>query len=101
MTTDTRNTTKGYTEQLSDFESQLRHTLDDQSLQQDVFRAIRELLQSHQQSESDIRQILKDRYESGQLRRETMLVVQQMLDRVNSMRRCRTRRRNRSTAGQR
>ena len=82
MTTDTRNTTKGYTEQLSDFESQLRHTLDDQSLQQDVFRAIRELLQSHQQSESDIRQILKDRYESGQLRRETMLVVQQMLDRV-------------------
>lgn len=82
MTTDTRNTAKGYTEQLSDFESQLRHTLDDQSLQQDVLRAIRELLQSHQQSESDIRQILKQRYESGQLRRETMLVVQQMLDRV-------------------
>ena len=83
MTTETRNTAKGYTEQLSDFESQLRHTLDDKSLQQGVFRAIRELLQSHQQSESDIRQILKDRYESGQLRKETMLVVQQMLDRVS------------------
>ena len=82
MTTETRKTAKGYTEQLSDFESQLRHTLDDQSLQQGVFRAIRDLLQSHQQSESDIRQILNDRYESGQLRKETMLVVQQMLDRV-------------------
>ena len=83
MSTDSQNQDKGYTDQLSDFESQLRHTLDDQSLQQDVFRAIRELLQTHKQSESDIREILRQRFESGQLREETLRTVQNMLERVS------------------
>ncbi|MEM9404144.1 MAG: hypothetical protein AAGA44_16875, partial [Pseudomonadota bacterium] len=82
MSTQRRKKEKDYTDQLSDFESQLRHTLDDQSLQQDVFRAIRDLMQTHKQSESDIREILRQRYASGQLREETLRTVQQMLERV-------------------
>ncbi len=83
MSTESRNKDKGYTDQLSEFESQLRHTLDDQSLQRDVFRAIRELLQTHKQSESDIREILRQRFESGQLREETLHIVQKMLARAS------------------
>jgi len=73
-----------YSEQLSDFESQLRHTLDDESLQQDVLRAIRELLTESRDSEDDIRRILRNRSEAGEIRDKTRRVVERMLDRVVS-----------------
>lgn len=73
-----------YSDRLLDFESQLKHTMDDESLLQDVFRAIRSLLKNHRESESDIRKILHDRFEGGQLREETFQVVQRMLDNIVS-----------------
>lgn len=84
MSSENDSSEQTYSDQLLDFESQLRHTMDDESLLQDVFRAIRELLKDHQESESDIRKILHDRFETGQLREETFQVVQRMLDRIVS-----------------
>lgn len=73
-----------YSDQLTDFESTLRHTMDDESLLQDVFQAIRALLKDHRDSETDIRKILNDRFEAGHLREETYRVVQRMLDNIVS-----------------
>ena len=82
MSSDKDSAERTYSDQLVDFESQLRHTMDDESLLQDVFRAIRELLKDHRESEADIRKILHDRFETGQLREETFQVVQRMLDNI-------------------
>lgn len=82
MSSEEESLEQTYSDQLVDFESQLRHTMDDESLLQDVFRAIRELLKDHGESESDIRRILHDRFEAGQLREETFQVVQRMLDNI-------------------
>ncbi len=84
MSSENDSTEQAYSDQLSDFESQLRYTMDDESLLQDVFRAIRGLLKDHKESEADIRKILHDRFEAGQLREETFQVVQRMLDRIVS-----------------
>lgn len=73
-----------YSDQLTDFESTLRHTMDDESLLQDVFQAIRSLLKDHRDSETDIRKILNERFEAGHLREETYRVVQRMLDNIVS-----------------
>ncbi|MDX1480443.1 MAG: protein kinase [Woeseiaceae bacterium] len=84
MSSDSKRSSEEYSEQLSRFESQLRHTMDDASLQQDVFKAIRELVRDHQESEADIRRVLRARYESGQIREDTLHVVERMLDKVAS-----------------
>ena len=84
MSSENDSLAQTYSDQLQDFESQLRHTMDDESLLQDVFRAIRELLKDRQESEADIRRILHDRFEGGQLREETFQVVQRMLDNIVS-----------------
>ena len=84
MSSEKESLEQTYSDQLVDLESQLKHTMDDESLLQDVFRAIRELLKDHRESESDIRRILHDRFEAGQLREETFQVVQRMLDNVVS-----------------
>lgn len=84
MSTDQKSSRDEYSEQLSDFEAQLRYTLDDDDLQKEVFRAIRELLWEHRESEADIRRILIDRFEAGLIRDDTLKVVQEMLDRLVS-----------------
>lgn len=82
MSSDDNSLPRPYAERLTDFESRLRSTMDDRSLQQDVYRVIRSLLSDHQDSESDIRKILLARFESGQLREETFRLVQGMLNRI-------------------
>ena len=84
MTSETNNTEKAYSDQLSEFEGQLKQTMDDASLLQDVHRAIRELLKEHRNSEADIRNILLTRFESGTLRQESFQLVRTMLDRIVS-----------------
>lgn len=84
MTAEKNNLDQSYSDQLSDFEGQLKQTMDDESLLQDVHRAIRNLLKEHRESEADIRQILSDRFESGTLRQESFQLVQRMLERVIS-----------------
>lgn len=84
MTSRPDNSEQSYSEQLSDFEGQLKQTMDDASLLQDVHRTIRELLAEHQGSEADIRNILLTRLESGALRQESFQLVRTMLDRIVS-----------------
>jgi len=82
MTSPPDNSEQSYSEQLADFEGQLKQTMDDASLLQDVHRTIRELLKEHQDSEADIRNILLARLESGVLRQESFQLVRTMLDRI-------------------
>jgi len=82
MSSDDNRLPLPYAERLTDFESRLRSTMDDRSLQQDVYRIIRSLLSDHKDSESDIRKILLARFERGELREETFRLVQGMLDRI-------------------
>jgi hypothetical protein len=84
MNSETRNSEQLYSEQLSDFEGQLMHTMDDSSLLQEVHRTIRELLKEHRSSETDIRKILLARLDSGSLRQESYQLVRTMLDRIVS-----------------
>ena len=84
MTSRPDNSEQSYSEQLSDFEGQLKQTMDDASLLQDVHRTIRELLKEHRDSEADIRNILLTRLESGALRQESYQLVRTMLDRIVS-----------------
>jgi tRNA A-37 threonylcarbamoyl transferase component Bud32 len=84
MSTEKQRSDRMYSDQLLDFESQLRYTMNDQALQQDVLRAIRELLSEDRKSEAEIRRILLDRFEAGDLREETFQVVQRMLDQIVS-----------------
>lgn len=84
MTSRPDNTEQSYAEQLADFEGQLKQTMDDASLLQDVHRTIRELLKEHRDSEADIRNILLTRLESGVLRQESFQLVRTMLDRIVS-----------------
>lgn len=84
MTSRQDNSEQSYSEQLADFEGQLKQTMDDASLLQDVHRTIRELLKEHQDSEADIRSILLSRLESGELRQESFQLVRTMLDRIVS-----------------
>lgn len=82
MSSDQDSVQSEYSEQLDEFESQLRLTLDDNALQQDVLRGLRELLREHRESEADIRRILAERHEAGLIREETMHAVTAMLDRA-------------------
>lgn len=82
MSADENSLPRPYADRLTDFESRLRSTMDDRSLQQDVYRVIYSLLSDHQESETDIRKILLTRFEAGQLREETFQLVQGMLDRI-------------------
>jgi len=82
MNSKTRNPEQLYSEQLSDFEGQLKHTMDDSSLLQDVHRAIRELLREHRSSEADIRKILLAQLDDGSIRQESYQLVRTMLDRI-------------------
>lgn len=84
MNSERKKTEQEYAAQLSDFESQLKYTLDDDSLQQEVFRAVRDLMKESRESEADIRRILRDRFEAGKLREETLQVVERMLERAAS-----------------
>ena len=84
MTSNSKGATVQFSDQLSEFEAQLRLTLDGDTLQQDVFRAIRELLSDHQGSEEEIRRVLAQRFEAGMIREETLQIVQQMLNRAVS-----------------
>ncbi len=84
MTSRQDNSEPSYSQQLADFEGQLKQTMDDASLLQDVHRTIRELLKERQDSEADIRSILLSRLESGELRKESFQLVRTMLDRIVS-----------------
>lgn len=70
-----------FVDQLASFESKLDEKVDDIAMLADIQEAIGRLLDDNGTAEAEIRRILQDRYEKGDLRKETFQLVKSMLDR--------------------
>lgn len=67
--------------QLSDLDDSLGRTVDDVQMLADIQQGIGRLLDNDRDAEGDIRMVLQERYEQGDLRKETYQLVKSMLDR--------------------
>lgn len=67
--------------QLSDLDDSLGATVDDVQMLADIQQGIGRLLEDDGDAEGEIRQVLQERYEQGDLRKETYQLVKSMLDR--------------------
>jgi hypothetical protein len=68
-------------EQLAAFDDRLQSMAGDVDMLADIQEGIGALLSSGENSEAEIRQVLQERYEAGELRKETFQLVKSMLDR--------------------
>ena len=66
--------------QLSSFDERLDEKVDDVQMLAGIQDGIGRLLRSNGGNEADIRRVLQDRYENGDLRKETFQLVKSMLD---------------------
>lgn len=73
---------RSYSKQLTEFAEQLQKKIADEELLDDIHGAIEDLLWDDQSVEADIRRILGEQHEAGNLRDETFELVQRMLDRM-------------------
>ena len=67
--------------QLASFEARLESKADDVQMLTDIQDGIGKLLSENGNNEADIRRVLQERYEAGELRKETFQLVKSMLDR--------------------
>jgi serine/threonine protein kinase len=74
------NLTASLADQLSSFDDKLESKVDDVQMLADVQDGIGQLLASEDTSEAEVRRVLQDRYENGELRKETFQLVKSMLD---------------------
>ena len=70
-----------FADQLASFDDKLHATANDVDMLTDIQEGIGSLLASSGGSEGEIRRVLQERYESGDLRKETFQLVKSMLDR--------------------
>lgn len=70
-----------FADQLSSFDDRLEATSNDVEMLADIQEGIGSLLASSGGSEAAIRRVLQERYEAGELRKETFQLVKSMLDR--------------------
>ena len=70
-----------FADQLASFDSKLEATADDVDMLADIQNGIGSLLASSGDNEGEIRRVLQERYEAGDLRKETFQLVKSMLDR--------------------
>jgi serine/threonine protein kinase len=68
-------------DQLSSLESRLDEKIDDVNMLSEIQDGIARLLGSNGGSEAEIRRVLQERYDAGELRKETFQLVKSMLDR--------------------
>jgi hypothetical protein len=68
-------------EQLSSFEDRLDSRIDDVDMLSEIQEGIGRLLGSNGGSEAEVRRVLQERYEAGELRKETFQLVKSMLNR--------------------
>jgi hypothetical protein len=73
-----------FAEQLASFDDRLEATADDVDMLTDIQEGIGQMLASSGGSEAEIRRVLQERYEAGQLRKETFQLVKSMLDRFGT-----------------
>jgi len=81
MDAEADNIRQALVEQLSSFENRLDSKIDDVKMLADIQDAIGRVLGENGANEAAIRRVLQERYESGDLRKETFQLVKSMLDR--------------------
>ena len=84
MNTNSDNLKRPFAEDFSELETRLRSQVDDETVLAEIHVALRGLLSNNGDSESRIREILQKRYDAGDLRPESLELVQKMLDRIRS-----------------
>jgi hypothetical protein len=70
-----------FADQLASFDNKLRATANDVDMLTDIQEVIASLLSSSRGNEMEIRRVLQERYDTGELRQETFQLVKSMLDR--------------------
>jgi serine/threonine protein kinase len=81
MNADSKNIRDSLVDQLSSFEDRLDDKIGHVEMLSEIQDGIGRLLGDSGGSEAEIRRILQDRYDSGELRKETFQLVKSMLDR--------------------
>jgi len=81
MNAESDNIRESLVDQLSSFEDRLDDKIDDVEMLSEIQDGIGRLLGDNRGTEAEIRRILQERYESGELRKETFQLVKSMLDR--------------------
>ena len=80
MSADSDNIRERLAEQLADLDTNLGATVDDVRMLSSVQQGIDRLLTENVAGEDEIRRLLEDEFNRGQLRRETYQLVKSMLD---------------------
>jgi hypothetical protein len=81
MSAESENLRDALVDQLSSFDSRLDEKIDDVAILAEIQDGIGRLLSDDGKSEAEIRRVLQERYENGDLRKETFQLVKSMLDR--------------------
>lgn len=81
MSADSNKLRDSLVDQLASFEDKLENKADDVQMLAEIQDGIGRLLGSGSSSEAEIRRVLQERYEGGELRKETFQLVKSMLDR--------------------
>ena len=80
MSAESDNIRDSLVDQLSSFDSRLDTKGEDVAMLAEIQDGIGKLLSSNGSTEAEIRRVLQERYESGELRKETFQLVKSMLD---------------------
>ena len=81
MSADSENLRDTFADQLASFDDRLEATANDVDMLADIQQGIGALLSSNDGNEAAIRRVLQERYDNGELRKETFQLVKSMLDR--------------------
>lgn len=81
MSADTINVRDTFADQLASFDDKLHATTDDVDMLADIQEGLGRLLAGSGNTEGEIRKILQERYDAGDLRKETFQLVKSLLDR--------------------
>jgi len=81
MSAESKNIRQSLLEQLTSFEDRFDSKVHDVRMLTDIQTAIRSVLGNQGANEEEIRRVLRERYENGDLRKETLQLVSSMLDR--------------------
>ena len=81
MSADSDNLRSNFAEQLANFDDRLATKADDLHMLAEIQEGIGRLLEASGSNEAEIRRTLQERFDNGQLRKETFQLVKSMLDR--------------------
>ena len=73
---------QSHSQQLAEFAEQLQAQIADESLLDDIHKAIQDMLWDNESIEADIRRTLVEQHKAGKVRDETLELVHKMLDRM-------------------